>query len=62
MRQTNALVEHALARIPLERHGHERRLMAARVQLLGQPLGEHLGASVRERNLRLRDDDPHRRA
>ena len=62
MRQTNALLEHALARVPLERHGDERRLVPARVQLLGQPLGEHLGAAVRERHLRMRDDDPHRRA
>jgi hypothetical protein len=55
-------LEHALAGIPLERHGDERRLVVARVELLGQPLGEYLGTAVRERNLRVCDDDPHLRA
>jgi hypothetical protein len=36
--------------------------MAARVQLLRQPLREDLGAAVRERHLRMRDDDSHARA
>jgi hypothetical protein len=54
--------QHALARVPLERHRHEGRLVVARVQLLGQPLGEHLGAAVRKRHLRMCDDDPHLRA
>ena len=55
-------LEHARARVPLERHGHERGLVPARVQLLGQALREHLGAAVRERHLRVGDDDPHLRA
>ena len=55
-------LEHALAGIPLERHGDERRLVPALVQLLRQALREHFRAAVRERHLRMGDDDPHRRA
>jgi hypothetical protein len=55
-------LEHAGAGIPLERHRHERRLVPARVQLLGQPLREHLCTAVREGHLGMGHDDPHLRA
>ncbi len=55
------LGEDALAGIPLEGHGHESRLVAPRMQLLRQPLGEHLGAAVRERHLGTAHGDPHQR-
>jgi len=57
-----SLAEDARPRIPLERHGDERREVVARVQLVDELLREHLGAAVRERHLRRADGDPHVRA
>ena len=56
------LRQHALARVPLERHGHELRLVAALAQLVDQALAEDLGASTDERHLGQADGDPHVRA
>ena len=56
------LRQHALARVPLERNGHELRLVAALAQLVDQALAEDLGASTDERHLGQADGDPHVRA
>ncbi len=56
------LREHALARIPLERHRDEVGLVAARAQLLDELVREDLGAAAVERHLRSADGDPHLRA
>ena len=49
------LREHALARIPLERHGDELRLVVARAQLRDEVVGEDLRAAALERHLRNAD-------
>jgi hypothetical protein len=54
--------EDTRARVPLERNRDERGLVPARVQLCRQTLREYFGAAVCERHLRMRHDDPHRRA
>jgi hypothetical protein len=56
------LGQDALARVPLERDGDERRFVAARAQLVGELLREDLGAAVCERHLGRADGDPHLRA
>ena len=48
----NACVSTRSAGIPLERHRDEVGLVAALAQLLGEALGEDLGAAAREWHLR----------
>jgi len=55
------VLEHTRARVPLERHGDEIRLVPALVQLERESLREDLGAAPRERHLRRGDDDSHGR-
>ena len=56
------LRQHTLARIPLERHRHEIRLVAAGAQLPDELVREDLGAAAVERHLRSADGDSHLRA
>jgi hypothetical protein len=56
------LSEDARARIPLEGHGDELRLVTPAAQLVDERLGEDLGPAARERHLRVADKDSHRSA
>jgi hypothetical protein len=51
--------EHACARVPVEGHGHELRLMTPPAQLLHEGLDEDLRPAPRERHLRVANDDAH---
>jgi hypothetical protein len=55
------LREDALARVPLERDGHEVDLVRARTQLRHEIVGEDLRAAALERHLGGADGDPHPR-
>src|SRR5439155_14755599 len=56
------LRQNAGARIPLEGHGHELRLVATSAKLLDEPVGEDLRSSPGEGDLRTEDGDPHVRS
>ena len=56
------LGQHTRARVPLEGHRHQRRLVVALSQLGHQRLGEQLRPAVLERHLRRADGDPHFRS
>ncbi len=53
------LREHALAGVPLERHGDELGLVSVLAERLDETVREDLGASALERHLRHADGKPH---